>query len=199
MGRRGLTISILHPGDASKAYTPIPQPGKPVGVRPPGRTYGRGAGRVTVEVSEAGLLPVEALPPLPDGFRRQEPFGVFVHELAHAVERAQTPGEKGFHRDLFESHTAHGGAFPTPYAAQKAGEYFAEATSTYFGTHDWYLSESRRGLPSDDGTGAGWLRENDPNMLAELARIFGPPTDLSANRVPRKPRLRTFARLSFRK
>ena len=181
LGRRHLRIDIIHPGNLKVNMVPIPVPGgKPKGVPPLGRAKGRHGGAVSIEISEASLLPTEDLPPLTEGYPRPVPLSNAVHELAHAADFACTREEQGYHGKLFDLQHARKAPFPSKYASNYPKEYFAGATEVFFGAADIVKATEAPQNTAAGGAGPQWLSKNAPEMFEELKRIFGPPKDLSA-------------------
>jgi hypothetical protein len=115
-------------------------------------------GRTYVGVAEENLasLPSSTYP---------AGYSIAMHELAHAVHTRALPRSEA--EDITSAYAARhaaGGPWTETYASSNELEYFAQATTAWFGRNV--------GLGNN---GAPWVQQNDPAMAGILERIYGPP------------------------
>jgi hypothetical protein len=107
-------------------------------------------GRTVTAVTESSII---------DGFYNPKKGSALWHELAHLVHHSLTAEEREAIDRAFAQRRASSGPWTDTYGSQDPFEYFAESALAFLDRH------------SRD-VGRGWLRENDPEMLAMLERAL---------------------------
>ena len=116
------------------------------------------AGRIAVGIPEENLanLPGDSYP---------GNYSVATHELAHVIhEYGLTKAEKKEVEACYAARKAEGGPWTEAYGSSNSHEYFAQATTAFFGRNS---GMGHNGHP--------WLLQNDPRLFTLLVGIYGPP------------------------
>ena len=90
-------------------------------------------------------------------------YSVATHELAHVIHEHVTKAEKLEIDAAYEARKAAGGPWTEEYGSSNVHEYFAQATTAFFGRNG--------GMGLD---GKPWLKKNDPAIFELLTKIYEP-------------------------